>query len=54
MIANVMIYQNSQFLGHTDVIMNEGDTVDTPEVVEQINLVYGSEAWDQIEIVSIS
>jgi hypothetical protein len=49
-----MIYSNEVFLGHTDVEMNEGDTMDTPHVVEQVNQAYGNQAWDRIDIVRIS
>ena len=54
MIANIMIYSNEVFLGHTDVIMNEGDTTDTPHVVEQVNQAYGQQGWDRIDVVRMT
>jgi len=54
MIANVKIYLNSVFVDTFDVEMAEGDTVDSPGVIAQVTELHDPEAWDTIEIQSIS
>jgi len=54
MIANVQIFLNDTYVSAHDVIMNEGDTVDTQAVIDQINEVFGPDSWNKLEVVSIS
>ena len=50
MIANVKIYLNSEFLGHSNLDMEPNQTVDSPEVTAQADAIYGPGNWDTIEI----
>jgi len=50
MIANVKIYLDEVFLGHSDLVIEPGQTVDSPEVQAQADDIYGPGNWDTIEI----
>ena len=50
MIANVKIYLNDQVVSQHDVEIADEETLESPNVVIQINQVFGEDTWDRLEI----
>jgi hypothetical protein len=50
MIANVIVYLNNELVDVTDLELQEGETVESPNVVLQANNLIGAGRWDRIEV----
>jgi hypothetical protein len=50
MLANVKIYLRDEFVDVTDLELQEGETVQSPNVILQAQTLLGDRPWDRIEI----
>ena len=51
-MTTLHIYLDNFHVGNAEVTMAEADTVDTPEVVAQVNQQFEAGTWNRIEQVS--